>query len=85
MTFSSDEIAQRAYEIYERDGRMDGRDMDHWLQAERELREERERSRGTANQTETRFSDQNRGGSATRAQRPEEAPRSARRHQTSMV
>ena len=42
--FNSDEIAQRAYQIFEREGRMDGRDMEHWLQAERELRSERERS-----------------------------------------
>lgn len=41
--FSSDEIAERAYQIFEREGRMDGRDMDHWLQAERELRTEREK------------------------------------------
>jgi hypothetical protein len=40
--FNTDEIAQRAYQIFEREGRMDGRDMDHWLQAERELRMERE-------------------------------------------
>ena len=39
--FSSDEIAERAYQIFEREGRMNGRDMDHWLQAERELRMER--------------------------------------------
>jgi hypothetical protein len=44
--FNSDEIAQRAYQIFEREGRMDGRDMDHWLQAERELRLERERTGG---------------------------------------
>ena len=40
--FSSDEIAERAYQIFEREGRMDGRDMEHWLQAEGELRAERE-------------------------------------------
>ena len=44
--FNNDEIAQRAYQIFEREGRMDGRDMEHWLQAERELRSERERSSG---------------------------------------
>jgi len=43
---SSDEIAARAYQIFEREGRMDGRDMDHWLQAEQELRTERERTSG---------------------------------------
>jgi len=41
-SLSSDEIAARAYEIYEREGRSDGRDMDHWLRAETELRAERQ-------------------------------------------
>lgn len=31
-------IAQRAYEIYESRGRIDGYDVDDWLQAERELK-----------------------------------------------
>jgi hypothetical protein len=35
---TSDDIARRAYELYERRGREDGRDRDDWLQAERELR-----------------------------------------------
>ena len=39
--FQSDDIAARAYQIFEREGRMDGRAMDHWLQAERELKNER--------------------------------------------
>jgi hypothetical protein len=30
-------IRQRAYEIYEITGRIDGRDLDHWLQAEAEI------------------------------------------------
>ena len=86
MSFSSSEIAQRAYEIYEREGRSDGRDMDHWLQAERELREERRQKRpATQNQEESRLTEQLRSGSASRPQRPDEAPRSARRHQASMV
>ena len=32
-----EEIAQRAKEIWEREGQQPGRDMDYWLQAEREL------------------------------------------------
>ena len=32
-----DEVARRAYEIYERSGFEGGRDLDHWLSAEREL------------------------------------------------
>ena len=63
--FSSDEIAARAYQIFEREGRMDGRDMDHWLQAEQELRREREQ----------------RGGANANAMNAENSPRSARQHQ----
>ena len=29
------EIEKLAFELYERDGHMPGRDMDHWLEAER--------------------------------------------------
>ena len=47
--FSSNEIAERAYQIFEREGRNDGRDMEHWLQAERELRMEREQRTGGMN------------------------------------
>jgi DUF2934 family protein len=35
---SSDKIAQRAYEIYESRGGHHGSDLDHWLEAERELK-----------------------------------------------
>ena len=31
-----DEIARRAYEIFEERGRVNGHDLDDWLQAERE-------------------------------------------------
>lgn len=30
-------IQNRAYELYEAEGRQDGRDLDHWLQAEAEI------------------------------------------------
>src|SRR5687768_891864 len=63
--FSSQEIAERAYQIFEREGRTDGRDMDHWLQAEQELRREREQ----------------RGGANANAMNAENSPRSARQHQ----
>jgi len=36
-TVSEAEIAQRAYEIYQRRGYRDGSDLDDWLQAEHEL------------------------------------------------
>jgi hypothetical protein len=31
------DVAVRAYEIYEREGRPDGRDLEHWALAEAEL------------------------------------------------
>jgi hypothetical protein len=37
-----DEISRRAREIWEREGRPEGRDMEHWLQAEAELHRESE-------------------------------------------
>jgi len=32
-----DSISRRAYELFERDGRVDGNDQHHWLEAEREF------------------------------------------------
>jgi hypothetical protein len=34
---SREKIAERAYAIWQSSGRPDGRDQEHWLQAEREL------------------------------------------------
>ncbi|MBI2828452.1 MAG: DUF2934 domain-containing protein [Acidobacteria bacterium] len=34
-----EDIARRAYDLFERRGRQHGRDLEDWLQAERELRE----------------------------------------------
>ena len=34
---SHEEIAVRAYELFEHDGRTHGHDLEHWLQAERQL------------------------------------------------
>ena len=31
----NEEIAKVAYELYEKDGRQDGKDQEHWLEAER--------------------------------------------------
>ena len=33
-------IAQKAYERYEQHGRIDGRDLEHWLEAERFVKEQ---------------------------------------------
>jgi outer membrane protein TolC len=37
---TEENIAQRAYSLYEARGRQQGHDLDDWLQAERELLEE---------------------------------------------
>ena len=42
-TITQEEIAQRAYALYEARGREDGHDLDDWLEAERELLEQRSR------------------------------------------
>ena len=41
---SRDEIAQRAYEIYVARGRAEGRELEDWVQAERELLEKAHRN-----------------------------------------
>jgi len=33
-----EQIRQRAYELYEQEGRQDGRDQEYWLRAEAEVR-----------------------------------------------
>jgi hypothetical protein len=40
MTITYEQIAQRAFEIWKREGEQIGKDQDHWLQAEEELRKE---------------------------------------------
>ena len=42
-TITHEAIAQRAYGLYEARGREDGHDVGDWLEAERELLEERTR------------------------------------------
>ncbi len=42
-----DKIAKRAYEIWLASGRPNGKDQEHWFQAERELRGTQQPSRGT--------------------------------------
>ena len=37
MKDMQERIMRRAYDIFERNGRSFGRDLDYWLQAEREL------------------------------------------------
>ena len=51
-------IAARAYELYQARGGTHGADMDDWLQAERELRRERQQSRAGQEQTDLGPSDE---------------------------
>jgi hypothetical protein len=44
MMITHDQISQKAREIWEREGRPEGRDKEHWLQAEAELAQERRRT-----------------------------------------
>jgi Protein of unknown function (DUF2934). len=37
-TAAHEEIARRAHELWEQEGRPEGRDFDHWIEAERQLR-----------------------------------------------
>jgi len=39
LNLSATEIAQRAYELFEARGGLDGQDLDDWLRAEAELRD----------------------------------------------
>jgi hypothetical protein len=41
---TAEDIARRAYALYEERGRTDGADLDDWLQAERELTHNTRRS-----------------------------------------
>jgi Protein of unknown function (DUF2934) len=38
-------IASKAYEIYERSGREDGKDFEHWLEAEKIVRAEMKKAK----------------------------------------
>jgi hypothetical protein len=46
-TLTAEEIAARAYALYLERGAVDGHDLDDWLDAERELRDEKRRRWGT--------------------------------------
>ena len=40
ITIPDEQIAQRAYKIWEREGKIDGRDQEHWFQAIAEVTSE---------------------------------------------
>lgn len=52
-----DDIRNRAYELYEQDGRQDGKHEHHWLRAESEVRE---RSAGKSKPSRSSQNDQQR-------------------------
>jgi hypothetical protein len=45
---SRDEVSRRAYELYQKRGGAHGRHNEDWLEAEQQLREERQRAAGNA-------------------------------------
>lgn len=44
MTIRYEEIAKRAFEIWKKEGEIEGKEQEHWLQAEAELREQQLKS-----------------------------------------
>jgi hypothetical protein len=53
---TAEAISRRAYELWEKEGRPENRDLHHWLRAEKELlaeQEDRSKSQGTSNQVST--------------------------------
>jgi hypothetical protein len=40
MTIKYEQICKRAYQIWEREGKPEGKDQEHWILAEEELRAE---------------------------------------------
>ena len=44
MTITYEQIAKRAFEIWQNEGEPEGREQEHWLRAESELRKEGSKS-----------------------------------------
>jgi hypothetical protein len=53
-TSNYNRIAQRAYEIWERTGRPQGKETEHWLQAEAEVRREDQQRGGREKSADAR-------------------------------
>ena len=49
---TQEEIAARARKIYEQEGRLEGHSLDHWMRAERELREQLSHAGGSNGQAQ---------------------------------
>ena len=73
-TPTHDEIAAQAYQIYLREGCAEGRDLDHWLRAEEELRERVTHAESNGQQN----------GNGARVQQPS-APRAVKQQEQSSV
>lgn len=56
-TVSAEAISNRAYELWEKEGRLDGKDQHYWFQAEQELRGASNRSDEFTAKTPARNSD----------------------------
>jgi hypothetical protein len=75
----NEEIAKVAYELYERDGKQDGKDREHWLEAERIVRARRmeygkaESGRGAAPKAKP---------AAPPKEAPKEAPKEVKKEKT---
>ena len=50
-----DQIAQRAHALWEKRGRPQGQDIEHWLEAERQLTQERTRNGKDLDEAERRL------------------------------
>jgi hypothetical protein len=71
---SAEAISRRAYELWEQDGRPDGSDLRHWLQAEQELSGH---SSGSSAPQPTRYTDTPQNRSASSDSRPLQGTRTS--------
>ena len=67
---TADQIAPRAYQIWEQEGRPENRDLHHWLRAEQELVAQQKSAGNTASATRTENNDTQRGGVKSSSSQP---------------
>ena len=83
MPQDNDKIRQRAYEIWDMEGRQDGRADEHWLQAERELDASGTGAPGTTSEAPVPAKTKKRGEGGSRSapvKAAEAAPRKGAAH-----
>lgn len=80
---TQEEIARYAYFLWESEGRMHGRDLDYWLQAEAHLTANREHEAGLLKTQPEQETQQKNFETLTASAPP--APRTARRRQHRIV